>query len=87
MKFDDLTPEQLAKTKACRTPEDILMLAKEEGYELTNEELEQITGGTADWFETGNYTCPNCGNQIFTQPGYVKCPECGNEFHVQPGDK
>ena len=39
MDFKDLTPEQQEKAKACKTPEDILALAKEEGYSLTDEEL------------------------------------------------
>jgi predicted ribosomally synthesized peptide with nif11-like leader len=48
MKFENLTPEQLAKAKACKTPEDYLALAKEEGYELTNEELDQVAGGAGE---------------------------------------
>ena len=52
MKFENLTPEQLANAKACKTPEDYLALAKEEGYELTNEELESISGGLS-WDDVG----------------------------------
>ena len=47
MKFEDLTPEQMEKAKACKVPEDILELAKEEGYELSDADLEAIGGG--DW--------------------------------------
>lgn len=47
MRFEDLTPEQMEKAKACKTHEDVLRLAKEEGYELADEELEAISGG--DW--------------------------------------
>lgn len=47
MKYDDLSPEQLEKAKACKTPEDIQALAKENGYELTNEELEGLSGGSS----------------------------------------
>ena len=47
MKFENLTPEQMEKARACKTPEDVLKLAKEEGYELTDEELEAVSGG--DW--------------------------------------
>lgn len=36
MNFDDLqNPELQEKVKACKTPEEVLALAKEEGYELT----------------------------------------------------
>ena len=39
MNFDDLTPEQQEKAKACKSVEDVLALAKEEGCELTDAEL------------------------------------------------
>lgn len=45
MEFKDLTPEQQEKVRACETPEDLMALAKEEGYELADEDLEGISGG------------------------------------------
>ena len=48
MDFNDLTEEQKAKAQACTTPEEMLALAKEEGYDLSDEELEGIAGG-ANW--------------------------------------
>ena len=45
MEFKDLSPEQQEKAKACSTPEELLELAKSEGYELTEEELEGVSGG------------------------------------------
>ena len=47
MKFEDLTPEQQEKAKACKTPEDMMKLAKEEGYNLSEAELETIAGGVS----------------------------------------
>lgn len=47
MEFSDLTPEQQEKAKACKTPEDILELARSEGYELSEEELTAISGGVS----------------------------------------
>ena len=47
MKFSDLTPEQQEKARACKTPEDMLALAKAEGYELSVEDLEGVAGGNA----------------------------------------
>lgn len=51
MNFDELSPELQEKLKACETPEDILALAKEEGYELNEDELSAISGGGSweDW--------------------------------------
>lgn len=45
MTFDEVSPELRERAQACGTPEDILALAKEEGYELSDEELEAINGG------------------------------------------
>ena len=47
MEFKDLTPEQQAKARACTTPEELLALAKAEGYELSDDELEAVSGGSA----------------------------------------
>ena len=45
-----LTPEQMEKAKQCRTPEELFALAKEEGMELTTDQLEAIAGGgIIDW--------------------------------------
>ena len=51
MNIEDLTPEQMEKAKACKTPGEILALAKEEGYELSDEQLEGLSGGeiVASW--------------------------------------
>ena len=46
--WDGLTDEQKAKAKDCKSPEDMLSLAKEVGYALSEEELEAISGG-ASW--------------------------------------
>ena len=45
MDFNKLTEEQKAKVLACKTPEDIFELAKAEGYDLSDDELEAINGG------------------------------------------
>lgn len=49
MEFNDLTDEQKEKIRNCKTPEDILALAQEEGYELSSEELETVSGGDIKW--------------------------------------
>lgn len=45
MDFEKLTDDQKAKARACKTPEQMLELAREEGYELSDEELEAVSGG------------------------------------------
>jgi len=47
MEFKDLTLEQQEKARACKTPADMLALAKEEGYELNDDELEAVSGGVS----------------------------------------
>ena len=49
MSFEELSPELRVKVKACKTPEEILALAKEEGHSLSDEELEAISAGGEDW--------------------------------------
>ena len=39
-----LSKEQIEKVKACKSQEEILALAKQEDVELTDEQLESISG-------------------------------------------
>ena len=57
MNYEDLTPEQKEKAKACKTPDDIFALAEESGYKLTKEELEGVTGGGGCWDADGIMQC------------------------------
>lgn len=43
--FRGLTEQQISKVRSCKNPSEILSLAKEEGVELTDEQLEAINGG------------------------------------------
>lgn len=54
MEFSDLNPDMQEKLKAAKSAEEILALAQEEGYELSDEELENIAGGDA-WLECSNF--------------------------------
>ena len=40
-----LTDEQKKKVEAAQTPEELLAIAKETGYELTPDQLEAVSGG------------------------------------------
>ena len=58
MTFDELkNPELQEKLKACQTAEELLALAKAEGYELSDENLEAIAGG-AIWNCDEYSKCP-----------------------------
>ena len=59
--INDLTPEQMEKARACKTPDEVLALAKEEGYELSDGDLEAISGG-ASWRHAG-WRCPNFSHE------------------------
>ena len=58
MNYSELTDEQKAKASACKTPEELMALAKEEGYELTDEELEAVSGGGWGECETDTNSGP-----------------------------
>jgi hypothetical protein len=82
-----LSEEQIAKVKACKNSEKLLALAKAEGIQLTEEQLEAINGGACS--NTDNCPpCPSCGstNVKLRQSGEVlkkyKCNECGKEFQT-----
>ena len=93
MRLEDLTPEQREKVKACKTVEDAMALAKDEGVELTADQLEQIAGGGAwDASSKGpiayDCVCPHCGarttlteEQYKTQSEY-RCRGCGKTVHI-----
>ena len=57
MKFDELSPELQSKARKCKTPEEILALAREEGYEVTDEELQTISGGVKWSLWCSDQTC------------------------------
>ena len=83
-----LTEEQIAKIKACKNQEEVLRLAKEEGLELTNEQLEAVAGGC----ETPKKRVIKCEcgstnvqttlyrNNI-TSETVCKCLDCGKEWY------
>ena len=78
MDFTDLTEEQKAKVAACKTPEEVLALAREEGVELSDQQLEQVSGGWGS-----RLTCPNCGDDDVVWDGQLSvfiCRSCGYEF-------
>ena len=55
MNIEDLSPDLQEKAKACESVEELFALAKEEGIELGEEELEAINGGMVS-----GWSIPGC---------------------------
>lgn len=89
-----LTEEQIAKVKACKSQEEMLAFAKEEGIELSDEQLEAVSGrsgtGTKTRIKRRGGVCPFChsGNTALSDGGmgrtdvdyHYKCYNCGKVF-------
>ena len=84
--FKGLTEEQIKKLDTCKTPEEILSLAKAEGVELSDEQLEAVSGGGC--VEPSKPKCPSCGAKEDQElrrtdalgRGEYKCGKCGNYY-------
>ena len=56
--LNTLTDEQKRKIEAAQTPEELLAIAKETGYELSQEQLDSVAGGDhSNWC---GEDCPYC---------------------------
>lgn len=51
--LEGLTPEQIAKVKECGDVKDLLQLARDEGVELNEEQLNAVSGGGCSNSDTG----------------------------------
>ena len=49
MDIGNLSPELKEKAKACENPKELIELISAEGIELSDEQLEAVSGGYADW--------------------------------------
>ena len=68
MDIKDLTPEQRKQAIACKTTDELIQLAKDNGIELSDEQLNAISGGDS-WY------CP-CDN-----PDGHSCPDyCSSDW-------
>ena len=81
-----LTEEQIAKIKESKNQEELLKLAKEEGIELSDEQLSAVSGGGC--FSSNG--CPNCGSDDYQKIEIeekidkrvlYKCKKCGEMWH------
>ena len=51
---EQLTAQQMEKVRACKCADELVELAKAEGIELNDEQLESISAGT--WYNCMNET-------------------------------
>ena len=51
---EQLTAEQMEKVRVCKSADELVELAKAEGIELNDEQLESISAGT--WYNCMNET-------------------------------
>ena len=90
-----LSEEQIAKVKACKNQEELLKMAQEEGIELTDEQLEAVSGGCGTLTAPEAF-CKKCGgeakcyhkmrNPIGWSPGTnayeYECRNCGAKWTI-----
>ena len=56
MDLDKLSPEIQEKIKTCTSADELMTLAREEGVELSDAELDAIVGGV-DWTDLCTVLC------------------------------
>lgn len=78
-------PVELRDKLANLSGDEILKLAKENGVELTDDQLDAIAGGNVWGSITAKGTdCNNCGNTITWPSNQAQpsiCPYCGTTFN------
>ena len=84
-----LTPEQIEKVRACKSHEELLEVAKKEGVELNEDQLEAISGGACEPQRPADTVCPQCGSSNTSVGDWdisdtrveCRCLDCGCVFH------
>ena len=84
----DLTEEQKAKLKECKSVEEMIALAKKEGVTLNEEQLAAVNGGGCG----STRKCPYCGSENYdretryigtrgsSEVNIYTCRDCGKQF-------
>ena len=84
-----LTEEQIAKARTCKNAEELLALARKDNVELSDEQLEAITGGAGCSTPSCGW-CPKCHStnirkekkDIFGAACSCKCRDCGHQWDM-----
>ena len=80
-----LTAEQIAKVRACEDVADLFQLAKDEGVELSEEQLDAINGGGCG--QPNKIRCPRCNcerlnKKVSNNITTFTCQDCGYEWSM-----
>lgn len=81
-----LSEEQIAKAKQCKSPDELLALAKKEGIELTNEQLIAINGGVCsptmpeEWYMDCPYCAVGRGTLEKLADDIYRCKNCNKIY-------
>ena len=72
--YDSLTDEQKEKAKKCKTMDEFVKLASEEGIELPDEALDAVAGGVS--FGEEEKRCSECGRRLPNNSSSSICAIC-----------
>ena len=84
-----LTEKQIEKASKCKSSEELLALAKAEGIQLNEEQLNAVSGGGCHTATPRRSICPVCGVEVEgeyveTTPGdgryHFICGTCGHQW-------
>ena len=82
-----LTNEQISKVRACKSQEELLTLAKQEGIELSDEQLAAVSGGNALCESTPPIgKCPYCKSENTAYRNLGPIESSGNPYLFQCND-
>ena len=79
--LEGLTPEQVAKAKTRKSTDELLKLARDEGIQPNDDQLEAVSGSSRLTSFIDPYECPKCGSGNIKKGGNTrKCKKCGHSW-------
>ena len=79
---NELTKEQIAKAMSCETAEELMAVAKAEGYELTKDEAEAYLAELSDVELDANTLKHVAGGSLCYRDCSPVCPEYVESMHT-----
>ena len=80
MSIKDLPPEFVEKAQACGSVEELHSLAKKVGVPLTDEDIDEISGGST-WDD--DHDCPLFGKHHWVKTGKFRINEDGSKHNYE----